>query len=96
LAEQRGVTFTESDNVVTDGTTFIECSFERANLLYSGGEHPRFERCRFSNASWEFGGAALRTTNLLRAINGSPGGDAFIADLLAPLPPAPQPPVRAF
>jgi hypothetical protein len=64
--------------------------------LISGGEHPRFERCRFSNSSWEFAGAALRTVGLLRAINGSLGGGAFIASLLAPAAADEGPAVRSF
>ncbi len=94
MPEKRGLTFTERDTVTTDGTTFVECSFERANLVYCGGDQPRFERCRFSYAGWEFGGSALRTVELLRAINGSPGGAAFIADLLGPGAPMPQPTAR--
>ena len=82
MPEKRGLTFTEHDTVTTDGTTFVECSFERTTLLYCGGDQPRFERCRFSYATWEFAGAASRTVEVLRAINGSPGGGAFIADLL--------------
>jgi len=90
LPEKRGLNFTESDTVTTDGTTFVECSFERANLVYCGGDTPRFERCRFSYATWEFTGAALRTVELLRAINASPGGGAFIAHLLGPAGAAPR------
>ena len=96
MSEKRGVTFTGRDTVATDGVTFIDCRFERASLVYSGGEHPRFERCAFSNASWEFAGAALRTVGLLQAINGAPGGGAFVAELLNPAAPDPQPAARGF
>jgi hypothetical protein len=96
MTVKRGLTFTERDSVATDGIHFIECRFERANLVYSGGDHPRFERCAFSNASWTFAGAALRTVELLRAVKSSPGGDAFLADLLAPAPPEPRSGVRSF
>lgn len=96
MPEKRGLTFTERDTVTTDGITFVECSFERANLIYCGGDQPRFERCRFSYTTWEFTGAALRTVELLRAINGSPGGAAFVADLLGRGAPAPQSSVRRF
>jgi hypothetical protein len=95
LSEQRGLTFTERDTIATDGVTFIDCRFERASLVYSGGEHPRFERCAFSNATWAFAGAALRTVGLLQAINVAPGGDAFVADLLGPAAPDP-PTARSF
>ena len=96
MTEKRGLTFTERDTVATDGVTFVDCRFERADLVYSGGEHPRFERCAFSNATWTFAGAALRTVGLLQAINGSPGGSAFIADLLTPAAAEPKPGVRRF
>jgi hypothetical protein len=96
LSETRGATFTESDTVATDGMTFLDCAFLGANLVYSGGEHPRFERCRFSKASWEFAGAALRTVGLLQAIKSSPGGDAFVAELLTPAAAAPPPARRSF
>ncbi|HEX6377117.1 MAG TPA: hypothetical protein VFZ91_15505 [Allosphingosinicella sp.] len=96
MTEKRNITFTEKDNVPTDGITFLDCVFERANLIYDGGAHPRFERCRFSNASWEFSGAALRTVQLLQVINASPGGGAFVASLLGPSALAPRPPARRF
>jgi hypothetical protein len=96
LPEKRGLTFTERDTVATDGVTFVDCRFEGADLVYSGGEHPHFERCAFSNATWTFAGAALRTVGLLRAINGSPGGGAFISGLLNPAAPEPQPAARSF
>lgn len=96
MTEKRGLTFTERDSVATDGVTFIDCRFERATLVYSGGEHPRFERCAFSNASWTFAGGALRTVGLLQAINGAPGGDVFVARLLAPAAAEPQVAERSF
>ena len=86
MTETRGVTFTEQDNVATDGVAFIDCAFQGANLVYSGGDLPRFERCRFSKASWDFAGPALRTIELLRAINASPGSAPFIAELLGAAP----------
>ena len=96
MSEIRGATYTERDTVATDGVTFLDCRFERATLIYSGGEHPRFERCAFSRATWTFAGAALRTVGLLQAINASPGGDAFIAELLPAAAPAPAPGARSF
>ena len=84
MAEKRDRTFTQRDSVATDGVHFIDCRFEGANLVYSGGEHPQFDRCSFANASWEFAGAALRTIQLLQTINASPGGRAFIDDLFQP------------
>jgi hypothetical protein len=96
MSEKRGITFTDRDTVATDGVAFLDCRFERTTLVYSGGEHPRFERCAFSRSTWEFAGAALRTVGLLRAINASPGGDSFIAELMAPAAPEPQTGARSF
>ena len=96
MTEKRGLTFTERDTVATDGITFLDCRFERATLVYSGGEHPRFERCAFSRATWTFAGAALRTVGLLQAINASPGGELFIAELIGPAAQDPQPAARSF
>jgi hypothetical protein len=96
MSERRGLTFGERDRVATDGVTFVDCRFQRATLVYSGGEHPHFERCAFSNATWTFDGPALRTVGLLQAINGAPGGDAFVADLLRPAPTESKPPARSF
>ena len=84
MIEKEGRSFTARDSVATDGVRFIDCRFEGANLVYSGGEHPLFERCAFSNASWEFAGAALRTIQLLQAINASPGGNTLVDELFAP------------
>ena len=96
MTERSGLTFTERDTVATDGITFLDCRFERATLVYSGGEHPRFDRCAFSNATWTFAGAALRTVGLLQAINAAPGGGVFIAELLGPAAQDPQPAARSF
>jgi hypothetical protein len=84
LTEKSGRTFTARESVATDGVRFVECRFEGAILVYSGGQPPVFERCSFANASWEFAGAALRTIQLLQAINAAPGGKSFVDDLFAP------------
>jgi hypothetical protein len=84
LPEKRDRTFTERDSAATDGVHFIDCRFDRAKLIYSGGAQPSFEGCSFSNATWEFAGAALRTIQLLQSINASPGGKAFVDNLFTP------------
>jgi hypothetical protein len=76
-----GRTF-DGGEVKTDGTTFTECTFNGASLLYTGGEHPLFERCVFNEGvSWNFKGPALKTIQFLQRINNDDGGERFIADM---------------
>ncbi|HEY1607038.1 MAG TPA: hypothetical protein VGF77_15730 [Allosphingosinicella sp.] len=68
--------------VETDGTTFADCTFNSAQLVYRGGEHPLFERCTFgSSVSWIFLGPALTTIQFLQRIANDNGGENFIADM---------------
>ena len=76
-----GETFDDVE-VETDGKTFTDCTFNSASLLYTGGEHPLFERCKFNqDVSWNFHGPALRTIQFLQRINNDDGGEAFVADM---------------
>ena len=77
-----GRTFRGGEKVDADGVTFIDCTFESAQLVYRGGDHPAFDRCRFgSDVSWHFRGAALKTIQLLQRIGNDEGGERFIADV---------------
>jgi hypothetical protein len=79
-----GRTFDGQASVETDGTTFDGCTFNSAQLIYRGGEHPAFERCTFgSDVSWMFQGPALKTIQLLQRIANDDGGEHFIADMFA-------------
>jgi hypothetical protein len=84
MAETRGKRFAKGERVEMDGGHFIDCHFERASLVYSGGEHPMFENCTFGDVGWRFDGAALRTIQLLQAIGAAPNGRSFLDDLFAP------------
>jgi hypothetical protein len=84
LTETKNQTFSPSEQVETDGRTFTDCTFNEASLVYSGGEHPKFERCTFHSCGWHFSGAALKTIQFLQQINASPGGQDFLADIFRP------------
>lgn len=79
-----GQTFDGGVEVETDGKTFTDCTFQTAIIVYRGGEHPLFERCRFTpEVTWHFRGPALRTIQFLQRIANDDGGEHFIADLFA-------------
>lgn len=77
-----GRAFEAGEMIDTDGKSFTECTFDSAVLVYSGGEHPFFERCTFNGStSWRFRGPALRTVQFLQRIASDAGGENFIASL---------------
>lgn len=81
MEDINGQTF-DGAEVETDGKTFTDCTFTSVSLLYTGGEHPLFERCKFNDGvSWNFRGPALRTIQFLQRINNDEGGEQFIADM---------------
>jgi hypothetical protein len=84
LSEIGNRTFAAGERVETDGMTFADCTFNEVILVYSGGEHPKFERCTFHSCGWHFSGAALRTVQFLQQVNASPGGQEFLADIFRP------------
>ena len=49
------------ETVVLDGESFADCEFRGCRLVYSGGEPPVFDHCRFDDCEWKFDGAAART-----------------------------------
>ena len=78
------LTFSNGDIVHVDDGRFVNCTFEQATLVYSGGGHPDFENCAFGTVGWRFEGPALKTIQLLQAIGSSPNGKFFIEDLFEP------------
>jgi hypothetical protein len=52
--------------VQLDGESFVGCEFVSCRLVYSGGELPHFESCRFDGCEWKFDEAADRTRSYLR------------------------------
>lgn len=66
VAEFKDQTLT--GEVTLDGNVFINVDFKDAELNYSGGVPPRFDNCRFTNATFNLGGAAGSTVNFLRSM----------------------------
>jgi hypothetical protein len=81
MEQVTGRTFDAGELVDTDGKEFTDCTFNSAALVYSGGEHPFFERCTFNDGvNWTFLGPALTTVRFLQRIANN-GGQNFIAEM---------------
>ncbi len=64
---QRATSFTH-ETVNLDGMTFEECEFRKCRLIYSGGEAPIFESCKFDGCEWRMDGPAADTLAHLKAM----------------------------
>lgn len=69
------------ETVVLDGESFSDCEFRECRLVYSGGELPVFEHCRFDEVEWKFEGAAARTLAYLKLVWGA-GGKAPVQAMI--------------
>jgi len=67
---QSGVSFTH-ETVALDGASFAGCEFRKCRLVYSGGEAPRFDGCKFDHCDWRFEGPAALTLEHLKAMWGA-------------------------
>ena len=67
--------------VMLDGETFSHCQFAACRLVYSGGEPPKFDGCRFDDCEWKFDDAAARTLAHLKLVWGA-GGKAPVQALI--------------
>ncbi|WP_297696841.1 hypothetical protein [Phenylobacterium sp.] len=56
------------ESVALDGETFAQCEFRACRLIYSGGEPPRFDDCRFEDCEWKLAGPAALTLTHLRGM----------------------------
>jgi hypothetical protein len=56
------------ETVTLDGESFSDCEFRACRLVYSGGEPPHFQSCRFEDCEWKFEEAASRTLVYLKLI----------------------------
>jgi hypothetical protein len=61
------------ETVVLDGESFSDCTFQDCRMVYSGGELPHFDHCRFDECDWKFEGAAGRTLAQLKVVWGVGG-----------------------
>ena len=76
----KGRTFNDQEVVETDATSFVDCTFNSAVLVYRGGVHPHFDGCSFGgDVSWRFSGPALTTIQFLQRIANDSGGENFIS-----------------
>lgn len=57
-----------AENVHVDGATFIDCEFDRAILVYAGGELPVISGCHFHDCTWKFEAHAQRTLAYLKLL----------------------------
>ncbi len=51
-----------------DGTTFIDCEFKNAQLVFKGVEQPGFSNCRFTQSRFVLEDSAAVTVNLMRGM----------------------------
>jgi hypothetical protein len=65
---------TLSGTVLLDGASFDHCRFQKAVLVYTGGDPPRIKDCVFDGVSFEFQGAAARSLALLQAMSSPSSG----------------------
>jgi hypothetical protein len=69
------------ETVALDGESFSDCEFRDCRMVYSGGETPSFDGCKFDSCEWKFEDAAARTLAHLKVVWGA-GGKAQIQALI--------------
>ncbi|MDB5450593.1 MAG: hypothetical protein JWQ52_1721 [Phenylobacterium sp.] len=69
------------ETVVLDGESFADCEFRSCRMVYSGGELPHFDSCRFDECEWKFEEAAIRTLGFLKLVWGV-GGKAPVQAMI--------------
>jgi hypothetical protein len=69
------------ETVYLDGEVFADCEFRDCRLIYSGGETPVFENCRFDKCEWIFDEAASRTLAHMKSVWAA-GGKAPVQALI--------------
>jgi hypothetical protein len=66
---QSGVSYNHQ-TVLLDGEVFADCDFAACRMIYSGGEPPRFDGCRFDGCDWKFEEGAAHTLSFLKLMWG--------------------------
>ena len=69
------------ETVALDGEAFSDCEFRDCRMVYTGGEPPVFDHCRFDGCDWRMDDAAARTLAHLKLI-WAQGGKAQIQALI--------------
>ncbi|MEO6340657.1 MAG: hypothetical protein ABIO39_11495 [Caulobacteraceae bacterium] len=70
--------------VVLDGENFSNCEFAACRLVYSGGEPPKLESCRFTDCEWKFEGPAadtLASLKLMWSVGAKPAVQSLIKEI---------------
>jgi hypothetical protein len=69
------------ETVVLDGQEYADCEFRACRMLFSGGQPPIFENCKFDECDWKFDDAAARTLAYLKLV-WAVGGKAPVQGLI--------------
>ena len=56
------------ETVNLDGESFADCEFRDCRMVYTGGELPHFDSCKFEGCDWRFDEGAGRTLAHLKLI----------------------------
>ncbi|MCB0116804.1 MAG: hypothetical protein R2873_26970 [Caldilineaceae bacterium] len=67
MATIRNEVFRNQD-VFVDGNRYETCAFINSNIVYAGGERPKFVHCRFRSTQVRLDGEALNTTKYLNTL----------------------------
>jgi hypothetical protein len=65
--QARDRTFT-GETLQLDGNEYVGCTFRRCQLVYSGGQIPRFDGCAFDASPFNFQGGAGNALHFLREL----------------------------
>jgi hypothetical protein len=88
-AYQRFVGAPYQGPVFVDGVHFIECRFNKCELVYSGGNIPSFIGCEFIECGFAFSASASNTVNYMKVIHrymgewGKRSVETAVKDILA-------------
>jgi hypothetical protein len=66
-----------NEEVVLDGHTFRNATFDRCTLVFSALAPVRLEGCRFIECTWRFSGAAATMLDFLQALVQGGGEEVF-------------------
>jgi hypothetical protein len=69
------------ETLYLDGEVFSDCEFRDCRMIYSGGEPPVFDNCRFDKCEWIFEDAAARTLAHMKSV-WAVGGKAPVQALI--------------
>jgi hypothetical protein len=69
-----GQAFADTREVV-DGNKYLNCRFERCEIVYCGGEIPHMIGCTFDACAWHFEDAAGRTLQFMNLLYHGTGAE---------------------